>query len=256
MPTITVNFKLSKSRSGEQTLYEAAGLTTVKQHTDEQSTSFSVRLTKDKIRHAFGLLKSLKRLKNKQILVDGKRSDYDTAFGFLPCYQKRINLGSPKQYCFGNFEDHAEHNLFGCVQTSFFDFGSAKYGRWDQKRSLWIFDKKTMMKALDTELTKYQCCPAFDRERLYRIVSALPNGVNPLIDKDWAFNSRMYLTDQEKKKSTLVKIKRPNGTELWYVEGVRIVGEPAIEKIHQKAGIKPFSKGLEWVCISVNLNEQ
>lgn len=255
MPQITINFRLSKSRSGEQALYEAAGLTMIKQRTDDSVTSFIVNLTKNKIRHAFGLLKSLKRLKHKQIFVDGKQSDFDTAFGFLSCYQQRLQLNSPNQYCFGNFEDFAQHNIFGCVHSSFFDFGSAKYGRWDQKRMLWIFDKQAIRKGFDVELANYQCCPAFDRERLHRIVDALPKGVNPLADKDWAFNSRLYLTEQEKKKSTLVKIKRPNGTELWYVEGVRIVGESAIEKIHQKAGIKPFIKGLEWVGISVNLNE-
>jgi hypothetical protein len=253
MPTIAIEFNLSKSQSGEQVLYEVAGLTAVRQKTDGKTTTFRLRLAKDKIRHAFGLLKSLKRLKNKRILVDGTEVDYNTAFGFLPCYQKKLQLGS-HQYCFGGNEEYefSQHNIFGCVHASFFEFGSQKHGTWDKKKRQWRFNKRLIRKALEKELQSYRCCPAFDERRIDRIIKAIPFGVNPFEDPDWQFIPLQL--HESPSTARCIPVKNGNGIT-YFIKGVTMSGEGGIKKIAKKAGVKPFTKGLEWVSIRVNLLE-
>jgi hypothetical protein len=248
---IQIEFKYSQSRSSEDAIINSLSFTEPKEIKEGKNTIIRINLKKKDIKNAFPFLKALKRLKNKKVFVDGTEKEFDTVFGFLDCYREKLRLNT-RGYCFGQDSDGcSSHNIFGCVASTFFYFG--RHGKWSNRNQKWTFKKKEIREALALEVAHCTQCPAFNQERMDKIITAIPISVNPLKDKDWAFIPQGILYDEEDEQ--IVEIEHPNSTELLYIEGVRIVGENAIDKIGKRAGYKIPTGGLEWVAITGNLEK-
>ena len=143
---------------------------------------------------AVKLAENLKGMRNRNVYIDGKESQWDEVFGFMWCANQRNSAYRPLEYCFGL--DEKKLNIWGCKQSrmewtgwaNWFSYGSFKESSSMFKKQVsFKFDKSRIRHELETNLFRFRFCPYLRFDLIEEIVKEFPEEV--MIKKDglWEF---------------------------------------------------------------------
>jgi len=186
---IAIEFSYSSSQSFEFALQAAQGFPTFRQFGEGKKARYQVTIQKPEIAKCLELVSLLKGWRNRMVYVDGQKAQWDAIFAFAGCYESRMASYRPQWYCYGFDKDYLL-NFFGCVQANMPFRDRTEWlcwGKWQDKKGDWEFDKQRMRHQLESELYPVRFCPALNQALVERALAALPESVNPNKDKNWEF---------------------------------------------------------------------
>jgi hypothetical protein len=236
---VTIEFRYSSSMSYEFAVQEASKFPTYKEFGSDKKKVHRVSVTIEELEIVANLIDLLKGFRNRSVFVDGIKTLWDNVFSFMGCLNRKRESFKPELYCFG-YENAYSFNVFGCIHTGTQLFC---YGKWLNDEGDWEFDKERMRFELLKKLHQYKFCPALNLARIEDVLTALPNIVNPIKDKNWKF-VEMYGSDSTS-SGLSVKVEKYGMEMTITARGVELNGNGGVIEIDKKLKFKIPMGGLQ-----------
>jgi hypothetical protein len=186
---ITIEFPYSSAQSFEFAVMEAKKFDTFEQFGKEKKAIFRINVFENELYKTKELLEHLKGWRKRTVYHNGEKVMWDSMFSFQWCYEHKLASYKPEYYCFG-YEDQYDFNLWGCMKAGmpFVDHANwFTFGKWLNNKGDWMFDKEQIKHELIKNVHYCKFCPAINLDLIQDIVTALPNVINPTVNKNWKF---------------------------------------------------------------------
>lgn len=126
--------------------------------------------------------------KSQRIEIDGKEVKSTELRSVLWCFREKNKQGASLDYCKQGRYD-GDKNNFSCRMVPLDIDRWTEYGYISTDSGDWIFDKKELEEYKDSLLQNTSYCPLFDPKKVEKVFEKIPERINPIRDKDWAYIS-------------------------------------------------------------------
>ncbi|SFL70069.1 CFI-box-CTERM domain-containing protein [Pelosinus propionicus] len=126
--------------------------------------------------------------KTQRIETNGEILKSTELRGVLWCFREKNRLKASSDYC-KQHQYNDEKNPFNCRQISFDPKRWTQYGYIDTENGDWVFNKEELQNFINDIIARQSLCPLFDSKKIAQFLKDLPNTINPIRDKSWAYLS-------------------------------------------------------------------
>jgi hypothetical protein len=205
---ITIEFPFTTAQSFPFAVNEAKKFETFEQFGKDKKAIYRINVNDDEIFKTMELLEHLKGWRKRTVYVNGEKALWDNVFSFQYCFQEKQASFKPEYYCYG-YETTWDLNLWGCKKLGLSFSESAiwfTYGTWLGKSGDWKFDKERIKHELSKNVFYCKFCPAINIQLIEDILTALPEVVNPVYNKNWKFK-QTYSSDSGNVIAETIKLE-------------------------------------------------
>lgn len=227
---ITIEFPSSTSQTFEFAVQEAAKHPSFAQFGEGKKAIYRATYLADEIEAAVGLVEQLKGWRRRTVYIDGEKIQWQSAFQFVWCHEKKRACFKPEFYCFG-YEQDWQFNIWGCIQADLPFRENAEWFCWGHflnQKGEWQFDKERIRHELQKKLHAYRHCPALDSKRVLEVFDAFPDKVNPRRNKNWKY---VESWDSDGSPGLVITTKQHGFQEKVVMKGVSPNGLGALKEI-------------------------
>jgi len=129
--------------------------------------------------------------KSQKIEIDGELIKSTELRNVLWCFREKNNKGAAADYCKENRYENGK-NPFGCKMV-YFDLEQwTEYGYVNTDSGEWIFNKDEIELYKNNTIEKLSYCPLFDVKKVEKVFSNIPDVINPVKNKEWAYISNNH----------------------------------------------------------------
>jgi hypothetical protein len=241
LSSFVIKFGKSSSKNYDQAVDLASRHPSYEKEKEGKSVTHTVVFSDDEIESFFELFELVGRWKSTSIYIDG---ELVTQTNFLNCFKERTYSYSPNDYCHNKDDGHSfNDNYFGC-QLLYEDpmkyNGLAGFGEM-RKDGTFIVNKDKLEHYLKNNARKYGACPAFDLNKMLRLLDAIPDKINPNRDKNWE-----YVTEYKNGKEIAIAVRMVNKN----TSGYQISDHRSYSNTKEIAAAKATSGGCATLLLS------
>jgi len=242
---ITIEFPYSTAQTFSFALASAKKFSRFRQLGEGRKARYWVTINPAEMDSVAELLDHLKDWRRRTAYVNGEKVTWESVFSFAFCYETRRSSFKPEFYCLG-YQQEYQFNIWGCIHTK---LPFTEYARWFcwgeflNDQGDWKFDKERIRHELQRVLYPYRFCPALRPELIEDALSALPDVVNPLKDKNWKFVENNFDLSSP---GLVISLPRGGYRDKVRVKGVSPNGGGALSEIARRMRLrlpKPPGRG-------------
>ena len=204
---ISISFGKSTSKNFSKALYLAKNSDRYVEDADDQGNSvYQAFFIEKNFLEFMRLYKLIGNWKSTFVFINGEIIDNKSLGKINICYGDKLKFNDPN-FCFGASEWTS--NPFGChrlmltpSQTPWWSFGEFNV------LGDWIVNKEEIIEKIKYKAKLFEKCPAFDIERVLKVVELLPDKISRKKDKEkWYFNdSGVMPLDSMKINKNVIKL--------------------------------------------------
>ncbi|WP_299516505.1 hypothetical protein [uncultured Rummeliibacillus sp.] len=204
---ISISFGKSTSKNFSKALYLAKNSDRYVEDADDQGNSvYQAFFIEKNFLEFMRLYKLIGNWKSTFVFINGEIIDNKSLGKINICYGDKLKFNDPN-FCFGASEWTS--NPFGChrlmltpSQTPWWSFGEFNV------LGDWIINKEEIIEKIKYKAKLFEKCPAFDIERVLKVVELLPDKISRKKDKEkWYFNdSGVMPLDSMKINKNVIKL--------------------------------------------------
>lgn len=191
---IKISFGSSTSKKRDEAIAFISKQSSFEEIGEGKDKIYSAFFTTLELDNLYTMLDLTKGWKSQKIEVRNKIVKSSVLRDALYCYKVKEQSNLSVKHC-AQIENIGQNNIFGCQRFLFDGFSGTKwrsFGYVDTVNGEWCFDKSELKKALDIKAEELSLCPLFDIRKMNKALTKLPNRINPIEHKSWAFAGQDY----------------------------------------------------------------
>ncbi|HUU85304.1 MAG TPA: zinc-ribbon domain-containing protein [Phycisphaerae bacterium] len=225
---ITITFAESTGTAFPDALALAKRMETFQEALRSGKRWYGVTAAPANIDSLLEIAEKLRGLRNREVFVAGKKEEWDSVFGFVPCCAERAKSYRPIAYCFG--VDEGRFNIWGCKLATP-PWGSpgdwCAFGKFLDVKTF-EFDHERIKHELKQRLERARYCPYLRRRFVSAVLEHLPKRAKVTDRGDWGYRETYDDTDP---RAVVVQVVRDFG-EFKEKQTIRAIGvEPSSPSI-------------------------
>lgn len=242
MPSFVIKFGKSSSKNYEIAVDIASRHPSYEKEEEGKNITHTLIYSDKEIESFFELFDIVGRWKSTSIYIDGELL---TQTNFLNCFKERTYSYSPVDYCHNKDDGHSfNDNYFGCrlLHNDPMTYnGLAGFGEM-RKDGTFIVNKDKLEHYIKSSARKFGSCPAFDINKMLRLIDTIPNEINPKRNRNWE-----YVTEYKNGKEIAIAVKMVNKS----TSGYQISDHRSYSNNKEVAVAKTSSGGCTTLILSV-----
>jgi hypothetical protein len=143
------------------------------------------------IENLFEMLDLTSGWKSQKIEVDGTEVKSTELRSVLWCFREKNKTGASTDYCKENKYEY-EKNNYECRMITLNIDKWTEYGYINTDSGDWIFDKRKLEAYKNLTIENLNYCPLFNAKKVEKVFEKLPDTINPIKDKEWAYISNNH----------------------------------------------------------------
>lgn len=193
IPEVKITFGYSSSLNYEKAVNIAKNILSYEEVGQEKEKIHSIKLPTTEVDLLTNMYDLIGSWKSSKMTIDGKTiTKKNLVYGAMGCYKGCVEAHDKIKYCYGSKE--WDRNIWGCQRIGLplymYGGGWLSYGKFNDS-GVWFFDKNRIYQEIDEKVKELYMCPVLNKERVYRAIELIPDSINPKIDKNWSYDTKM-----------------------------------------------------------------